>query len=211
MKHITAALFICIISFHATSQSLVAFSSGISIDVNNEKPFYAIPVSLHWEPFRRSAFFIEATKGFGFNRLAKVDAYTPNEQLPEHVILTEVIKSKSFSVSMGGAIKLYTNKKNNRISLNLSAGIIDEDFNVVFKNYDKANYEVLNPDVSEDFGGLYFSGAVVYNFYKTTQNMFVMLKLQSPSTAETPDYKLSYKKTAALSLLYGYKLFYNKK
>jgi hypothetical protein len=211
MKRITATLFICIISFYAKSQSVVAFSSGIATDLNNEKPFYTIPLTLHWEPFRRSAFFIEATKGIGLNRLSKVDAYTTNEQLPEHVNITEVIKFQSFSVAMGGAIKLYTNSKNNRLSLNLSAGIIGENFSIVFKNYDKANYEVLNPDVSENLAGLYCSGAVVYNFHKRKRDMFLKLRIQSPSTAEMPDnYNLSYNNTAAFSLMYGYKLFYNK-
>jgi hypothetical protein len=74
------------------------------------------------------------------------------------------------------------------------------------------NYEVLNPDVGENLSGLYFSGAGVYNFHRRRQDMFVMLRIQSPSSAIHPDhYTLSYNKTAALQLTFGYKLFYNKK
>jgi len=212
MKHITAALFICIISFHATSQSLVAFSSGIATDLNNEKPFYSIPVSLHWEPLRRSAFFIEATKGFGFNRLAKVDAYTTNEQLPEHVNLTEAIHVKSFSVSIGGAIKLYTTKKNNRFALNLLMGIRGENFLVNYRKYDKVHYEVVNPDVSEERAGVFLGAAGVYNFHKRKQDMFVKISVESATTGGMLNrYPLSYKNTAPLRLTYGYKLFYSEK
>lgn len=214
MKLRTIGISILFIFFasHTFAQSFVALSSGISTDLNNKKPFYTVPVTLRWEPFKRSAFFIEATKGIGFNRIADGDAYTTKSGLPEHVVLTEVIKLNTFSVDIGGAIVLYTNKKNNRFTLNLSMGIGTELFKVNYRNYDNNNYEVLNPDVGEDLSGLYVSIAGVYNFHKRKQDMFVMLRLQSPSSARNPDrYKLSYNVTAPLQLTYGYKLFYNKK
>ena len=211
-RFIPVYFFISLFAFQTNGQSLLALSTGISVDLNNEKPFYAIPVTLRWEPFKRSAFFIEATQGIGFDRLANADAYTTSTQLPEHKLLTEAINVNTLSIGTGGAIVLYTNKKNNRFTLNLSIGICSEEFRVVYRNYDKANYEVLNPDVGENLSGLYISGAAVYNFHKRKQDMFVMLRIQSPSSAGRPDYyTLSYNKTAALQLTFGCKLFYNKK
>jgi hypothetical protein len=162
---------------------------------------------LRLEPFKRSAFFIEATQEIGFNRLSKADAYTASADLDEHVVLTEVVKHTSFSMGIGGAIVLYTNKKNNQITLNLSTGICSEHYTVNFRNYDKANYEVLNPDVTEYISGLYASIAGVYNFHKRKRDMFIMLHLQSPSSAGFGRYKLSFYKTAPMQFTYGYKLF----
>ena len=211
LRVISIYLFITFIAFQTNAQSVIAVSAGISTDLNNEKPFYSVPVTLRWEPFKRSAFFIEATKGIGYNRLSDADAYTTSPQLPQQVFLTKAIHLNSFSVGTGAAIILYT-KKNNRFTLNLSAGFCSEEFTVVYRNYDKANYEVLNPDVSEKMSGLYVSAAGVYNFHKTKQDMFIMLRIQSPSTAGHADrYTLSYTKTAALQLTFGYKLFYNQK
>ncbi len=68
-----------------------------------------------------------------------------------------------------------------------STGICTEHFKVVYRNYDNANYEVLNPDVGEDLTGLYASFAATYNFHKRKQNMFIMLRLQSISSAAKPD------------------------
>lgn len=192
------------------AQSTIALSTGVSVDMNNKGPFYMIPITLRWEPYKRSSFFLETTKAFGFNKLSKVDAYTANGQLPEHVTLTQAILPKSFSVGIGGAIVLYTNRRNNQITLNLSTGVCSEHFNVTFRDYDQLNYEVLNPDVSDDKIGLYASVAGVYNFYQADRNLFIMLRLQSPSSTIDGRYKLTYNRMSPLQLTFGYKLFYNK-
>jgi hypothetical protein len=206
-------VFILILLFasHINAQPFIALSSGISTDLNNKSPFYAVPFILKMKPFKRSGFFIEVSQGIGFNRLSQADAYSINSQLSEHVVLTEAVKFTSFSVGIGGAIVLYTNKKNNQFVLSLSTGVSDENYKVTYRNYDKVNYEVLNPDVARDVSGLYASIAGIYNFHKRKRDMFIMLRLQSPTLSAYSRYKLSYNKAAPLQLAFGYKLFYTKK
>ncbi len=208
-----AGIFLIITFFtsHINAQSFIALSSGISTDLSNKKPFYTIPITFRLEPCKHSAFFIEGTQSIGFNRLSHADAYTANGDLSEHVVLTETIKQTSFSMGIGGAIVLYTNKKNNQITLNISTGISSEHYTVNFRNYDKVNYEVLNPDVTSYISGLYISIAGVYNFHKRKRDMFIMLRLQSPSSAGFGRYKLSFFKAAPMQLTFGYKLFTSKK
>src|SRR5665213_375575 len=176
MKTIATCISILItfFSFQANAQSLIAVSTGISTDLSNPKPFYMIPVTLRWEPGKHSGFFIEAIQGICFTRLTEANAYTAISQLPEHVELTEAINLNNLSIGIGGAIILYTNKKNNRFTLNLSTGICTEQFKIKYRNYETANYEVLNPDVNTRFSGLYASVAGIYNFHKRKQGMFIM-------------------------------------
>ncbi|MEO8821254.1 MAG: hypothetical protein ABI374_10460 [Ginsengibacter sp.] len=205
-------IFIILLASCVNAQSFIGISSGVSVDINNKQPFLMVPVTLRWEPFKRSAFFIEATKSFVFKNLSQQNAYTTNPQLPENVALTEAISLRTFSMGIGGAIVAYTNKKNNQFTINLSLGICTEQFKVDYRNYDYANYDVLNPDVGENLSGLYASVAALYNFHKRKRDMFIMLRIQSTSSAARPDkYALSYDKTAPLQLTYGYKLFLNKK
>ncbi|KAA9041215.1 hypothetical protein FW778_04045 [Ginsengibacter hankyongi] len=213
MKLLVTGIFILLIFFAPSinAQPFFAVSAGISKDLNNKKTFYAAPVTFRWKLFKHSGFFIEATNEIGFNRLTHADAYTANAQLPEHVVLTEKVRPSAFSMGIGGAIRLYTNKKNNQLTLNLSLGICDEYFAISYRNYDKVNYEVLNPDVAKDFSGVYAAIAGVYNFHKRKQDMFIMLRLQSPSSAGPGDrYVLSYDQTAPVQLTFGYNLFYKK-
>lgn len=169
-----------------------------------------VPLTCRWEPFKRSAFFIEAIKPLVFPRLQKGDAYTTSPQLSEHVVLTEAINLKTFSIGFGGAFEVYTNKKKNQFTLNLSSGYCSEKFIVHYRQYDNKNYEVLNPDVSESFTGLYASVAGLYTFHK--RNRFIMLRIQSNSSARRNDrYPISYDLTSPLQLTYGLNFIYTKK
>lgn len=209
IRNTCISIFFILFVSHTNAQSFIALSTGISKDINNTRSFYAVPVTLRWEPFRHSAFFIEATKEIGFNRLAHADAYSLNPQLPAHVVLTEQISLRSFSVDMGGAVIVYHDKKNNQVTLNISFGVSDQHFTVTYRNYDKANYKVLNPDVDKVFSGAYTSIAPVYNFHRGKRDLFLMLRLQSPPLVGVGDrYNLSYRQTAPVQLTFGYKLFY---
>jgi hypothetical protein len=111
-----------------------------------------------------------------------------------------------FTISLGREIHLYTGKKNeNSICLDIAAGVSSQHFKVNYKNYDKLNYEVINPDLSTDSSGLVLSIAAVYNFYK--QNMFLMLHVQAPPLiSATQSYTMTYTLIAPLELTFGYKL-----
>jgi hypothetical protein len=204
-------LLVAIIFQKASSQSYVAFSSGFSIDLNNKKTFYHLPVILRMKPFKKSGFFIEGNYGILFSRQGAADAYTTNPALPEHVVLTETVLPHLFTISLGGEIHLYTNKKSkNSIYLDIAAGVSSQHFRVNYKNYDKLNYEVLNPDLSTDSSGLVLSIAGVYNFHK--QNMFLMLHVQTPPLiSATRSYTMTYELIAPLELTFGYKLLNKRK
>ena len=204
-------LSVAIIFQKASSQSYVAFSSGFSTDLNNKKSFYHLPIVVRIEPFKRSGFFIEGNYGIPFLRKGAADAYTINPLLPEHVVLTETIRPYLFTISFGGEIHLYTNKKSkNSMYLDIAAGVSSQHFRVNYKNYDKLNYEVLNPDLSTDSSGLVLSIGGVYNFRK--QNMFLMLHVQTPPLIiVTQPYTMTYKLIAPLEFTFGYKLLNERK
>ncbi len=205
-------LFVAGIFQQVHSQSYVAISSGFSKDLNNEKAFYHIPVSFRWEPFKRSAFFIDANYGIPLSRNSSADAYTANPLLPGHVLLKEKIQSNLFSIEIGGAIHLYTSKKNNSMYLCIAAGVSSQHFKVNYINYDRINYEILNPDVSTDSSGLVVSIGYIYNFHWRKQDMFLMLHLQTPPLVSSLNYyAMTYKLIAPLQLTFGYKLIYNKR
>ncbi len=206
-------LLFAIIFQKASSQSFIALSSGISTDLNNKKTFYHVPVIFRIEPFQRSGFFIEGNYSIPFSRRSAADAYTAKPSLPGHVVLIETIRPYLYTLSFGGEIHLYTNKENkNSIYLNLSAGICSQGFKVKYKNYDKENYEVLNPDVNTDSSGLVYSIGCVYNFHQPKNDFFLMVNLQTPPLIVALNrYAMTYKMIAPLQITFGYKLIYNKR
>jgi hypothetical protein len=207
-------IFFVLFSVAGKAQSFISLSSGISRDINNtKKSFYHIPFAFQWEPFSgtRSPLFFEFDYDIPFTSKNIGNAYTLNPSLPEKVALQENIHSHIFTSSIGIRIHLYTNKKSNSFYFNLLTGICNQKFKVDYKNYDKSNYEILNPDVKRNATKLVLSMSAVYNFHKRKQDMLLMLHLQSPLLTSQYDYPLSYQFIAPFQLTFGYNLFYNKR
>jgi hypothetical protein len=218
MKVIYSILFALSISIFFSveieAQSFVSLSTGISMDLNNTNPsFYHIPVTLQWHPFsqKKSPFFLELNYDIPITSKSTGDAYTLNPGLPGEVTLNERIHALLFTASIGFRIHLYTNKKENSFYLNLMpVGICVQNFKVNYENFDKENYEVLNPDISLNKGGFAMGMAGAYNFHKGKQDMMIMLHLQTPPFQSRGDYPLSYNFIAPLQLTFGYNFYYNK-
>ncbi len=203
-------LFFIFLTSNLSAQSYISVSSGISKDMNNTISFYHIPLSVQWKPgSNRTGIFFQFDYDIPFSGNSTGNAYTLNSSLPEKQTLPENIRASIFTVSMGFAIHIYTNKKNNSFQLNLLMGLCAQNFKISYKNYDKANYEILNPDINLNAGGFVLSGAAVYNF--NNKKMFLMLQAQTLPIQTTGDYPLSYKFIAPLQFTYGYKLFFKKR
>ncbi len=218
MKFYHTIICFLVFSLFATginAQSSMSLSTGISTDLNNSNnTFYHVPISFQWKPsaYKKALLFLELDYDIPFANKRTGDAYTLNPTLPEKVTLSEEISPYIFTIAIGFRIHLYTSKKNNSIYLNLlPIGLCNQNFKVSYKNYDKKNYEVLNPDVNSNPGGVVMSMAAVYDFHKSKQDMRLMLHAQTPLLTSRGDYPLSYKYAAPLQLTFGYNFYYNKR
>jgi hypothetical protein len=200
-------------TIQSNAQSSLSLSTGISTDLNNTQSLNQIPVSLIWKPFKdkRMPLFLELDYAFPLGSKSSGEAYTLNPALPEKVILTEKISPYIFTLSAGFSIHLFTTKKNNIFYLNVApVAVCNQTINATYKDYDKANYEVMNPDVNSKESGFVMSMAPVYYFHKGKQDMMLMLHLQTPLLIGKRDYPLSYKYMAPMQLTFGYNFYYNK-
>jgi hypothetical protein len=169
---------------------------------------------LIWKPLKdkNSPVFLELDYDLPLGSKSTGNAYTLNPALPQKVTLQEKIRPYVFTASVGFQIHVLTTKKNNAFFLNVvPLAFSQQTIKVSYKNYDTKNYEVLNPDVNSDAGGLVMSMAPVYYFHKAKQDMMLMLHLQTPLLKRKRDYELSYKYIAPLQLTFGYNFYYNKK
>ncbi|MEO9020943.1 MAG: hypothetical protein ABI237_13120 [Ginsengibacter sp.] len=217
---LTTSLLFCFALFilyavEGNAQSSFSFSTGFSTDMNNHhNAFHHIPVSIQWKPSpeKRAPFFIEFNYDIPFAHKGTDNAYTLDASLPEEVTLQKNIRASIFTASIGFRIHLNTDKKNNSLYLNLIPfGLCSQSFKVTYKNYDKVNYEVLNPDVNVNNAGAVVSMAIVYNFHKQRQDMLLMLHAQSPLLKKRNEYPASFRFVAPLQFTFGYNFYYNKK
>jgi hypothetical protein len=200
-------------TIQSNAQSSFSLSTGLSTDLNNSQSLNQIPVSLIWKPFKdkRMPLFLELDYAFPLGSKSSGEAYTLNPALPEKVILTEKISPYIFTVSVGFSIHLFTTKKGNIFYLNVApVAVCNQTINATYKDYDKANYEVMNPDVNSKESGFVMSMAPVYYFHKGKQCMLLMLHLQTPLLIGKRNYPLSYRYMAPMQLTFGYNFYYNK-
>jgi len=146
------------------------------------------------------------------------NAYTLNPSLPAEMALQEDIRPYIFTISLGWRVYLFSTKNKNSFYLDLlPISICNQDFKVSYKNYDKTNYDILNPDVNLNNTGLVMSGGVVYKVLlkKNKDNLVVMLHAQTPliqlHLSSPSSYSLSYANVAPLQLTVGYNFDYNRK
>lgn len=195
------------------AQSAISFSTGISSDLNNSnKTFYHIPVSLQWAPFSdpKNPILFEFDYGIPLINKKNANAYTLNPSLPEEVTLQQNTHAVFYTASVGVNVYLFSIQQKSSFYLNLMAGFCHQNIKVIYKNYDNANYEVLNPDVDLKKDGMVLSMAVSYYFNKSKE-AFVRIHIQSPLIRKPSDYTLSYKYMAPTQLTFVYNFFYNKK
>lgn len=207
-------LILCILfADKINAQSAISLSTGISLDLNNSnKTFYHIPVSLQWAPFSdpKNPLLFEFDYAAPLVNKKNANAYTLNPYLPEEVTLQQNTHAVLYTASVGVKVYLFSIQQKSSFYLNLMAGFCHQNLKVIYKNYDNADYEVLNPDVNLKKGGIVLSMAVSYYFNKS-KDAFVMLHMQSPLARKRPDYTLSHKYMAPMQLTFGYNFFYNKK
>jgi len=198
-------------SLSVSAQSYVSLSTGISRDVsNNAVPFYAIPVTIQWKPFRKylNGLFFETDYDIPIAGYSTGTAYTLNPSLPASVTLKEKITPSVFTQFMGVTLGWYIDaSKRNSFFINPLVGICDQSFSVKYENYDNKNYEVLNPDVNLEKTSLVCAIEIGYKFHN---DFIAMFHAQSGMLATKGSYPLSYEFISPLQLNFGYTFNYNK-
>ncbi|HTB51921.1 MAG TPA: hypothetical protein VK718_04030 [Ferruginibacter sp.] len=214
MAKLLTVLTCCVLfSLSVTAQSYLSLSTGISKDVNSNynETFYHIPLTLQWKPFysHYNPLFFEVNYALPISGNETATAYTLNPSLPPAVNLQEQVRPYVFTASIGMDWRIYTDRaRKDVLYLNFLTGVCNQTFTVKYKNYDKTNYEVLNPDVNSDLTNIVAIGEIVYKFHN---NMIAMFRAQTPLLNEyNGPYTLSYKDVAPLQLTFGYSFYYNK-
>jgi hypothetical protein len=185
------------------SQQKLAVSSGIAIDINNEQAFKQLPLSIQWITGRskKHSLIIKADIAIPFGHTSYDSAYTLTPGLPAAIATEKNIKNKWGTLSLGG--RFYINLKNK--SQQFFADIFPigfgwQTFIVKYKNFDKMNYEVINPDVDKSKAS--FCSSMGAGFSRN--NFVVQLHVQTPIYASRGRYDRSFNFSAPLQLTAGY-------
>ncbi|HVZ95293.1 MAG TPA: hypothetical protein VG847_00355 [Chitinophagaceae bacterium] len=193
------------------AQPNITLSTGPAKDLNNTNyEFYYLPVAVQWNPGNKKShpFFAEISYGQTFNVSNSGTAYTLHPSLPPSETLKESIYANIATFNLGGRIRVGRPNRKSDVNIILTAGICSQNFKVTYKNYDKTNYEVLNPDVNTNMSGAVEGFGIEYHF---SVHHSVRLYAQTPLLIIRGDYPLSFRSIGSVQLAYGYKFYYKKR
>jgi hypothetical protein len=218
MIRLFALLCSTILSITAYAQSsAVSLSTGISYDVSNagNYNFFHIPVSVEWSApiIKENLWFLfKVTYSVPVGGAGADEAYTLNPALPGMVYVQKSIRSSLFLGSIGVRTYFKPNKKNGRFYIDLlPLGIYSQNISVRYKNYDKTNYDIINPDVGTEISALAIALSVGYSIpVKNHNDLLIEFNASTPLSfnrgLSDDGYDLSYKRSAPLQLTIGYNL-----
>ncbi|UAY52502.1 hypothetical protein [Ferruginibacter albus] len=191
-------------------RSITTIATGIGIDINSDNQNYTftyIPITVTWvkASYENIAFIAKAELGIPFGASGSDSAYTLNPSLPSSISLKKKIAPYLFSLGIGLRINVLENKKKQHLLVDfLPLEIFSQNFNVSYSNYDKSNYDIINPDVDLNRTSLAIGLDIAWQTTVFKKNVFVTLGVQTPVFTGTGDYELSYKLITPLQLTFGY-------
>ena len=195
--------------YEVLSQNAFSFSSGISLDMNNHVKFQQIPLSVEWQSGRseKHKLIFRGDVGFPIPNRNYDSAYTIENSLPPAIAVQKNIEDYWYTISMGVRYLIKTKSKDARFIVDFfPLGFSQQKFKIHYKSYDKADYNIINPDVGLNRAGFVLSlGAGYY-----TKNLVIQIHFQTPPAVSEKRYALSYHLNAPLLFTVGYLLKYPK-
>ena len=191
------------------SQNAFSFSSGISLDINNHAKFQQIPLSVEWQSgiSEKHKLIFRGDVGFPVPGRTYDSAYTLEGGLPPAIAVQKNIEDYWYTISMGVRWFIKAGSEDARFIIDFfPLGFTQQKFKIHYKNYDKSDYNIINPDVGLNRAGFVLSAGVGY--YR--KNLILQMHLQTPPAVSEKRYALSYHLNAPLLFTVGYLLKYSK-
>lgn len=209
LSFILSLAFSQLITINGISQQQFSIATGIAIDVNNNSKFKQIPISFQWMPGKssKSRFFVKTDIALPLKNISYDSAYTLSGNRPHAIRERKEITCTWFTIDCG--VRFFIPVEKNEQSLFIDweiIGITSQSFKVKYNGDNGNHYEVLNPDVDLDRGGLIAGIGIGY-----IKNSFIIQShIQTPPLIASSRYKRSFIAGAPLQITMGY-LFLNPK
>jgi hypothetical protein len=212
LRPLTGILFLILIcSINAYSQPRLGLSSGIAIDINNGGRFKQVPISMQLLLVKSKVgnLIVKSDLAIPLNGTSHENAYTSSAGLPPAIGVKKITRNPWFTLSAGFRFFVHKHEDSHFFVDALLLGISDQEFKVTYKNYNDADYEIINPDIGFHKTGLVSSVGIGY----TRKNFVAQLHCQTPLLyfPKWDDYNKSYKTNAPLQFTLGYILSFSKR
>jgi len=179
-KWILLAGTLLVLPVMAKAQWFIEPLTGYQQDLSNHGrfPLFDLGLQATLDRSRKYELIIRLQHGIGFSQHGIDSSFTSNPALPLYAAAHKTLLPSAGYLSFDQRFKFRTRRPGHQFSVLLLLGINTQKVTVNYQ-YDKANYTVLNPDVTEKMSRLCVGTGVEYMRVLKNSRMFVQLTLSS--------------------------------
>lgn len=185
---------------------------GYQVDINNHSRFtqFNTGVQATFNKGKNYELVFRIQKSLGISYRSMDSSFTANPSLPLYSVANKTIIPGVCYFSIDHRFKLNRNKNKNQFSFLLLTGLTAQKITVTYQ-YDKENYTILNPDLTQKWTNLFVGAGIEYMRLIKENRLFIQLTISSPAAGSKIKYPSSFSFMAPLAFNAGYSILIKKK
>ena len=185
---------------------------GYQIDINNHGRFTQINSGIQaaFSKGRNYELVVRIQKSWGSSYRSMDSSFTANPSLPLYAKANKTIVPQTWYFSVDHRFKLKSGNNKNQFSFLLLTGLMAQKLTVNYQ-YDKDNYTILNPNLTQKRTNLFVGAGVEYMRLIKENRLFIQLTVSSPPAGNPIKYPSSFSFMAPLAFNAGYSILIKKK
>jgi hypothetical protein len=210
-KLIPLLITVTLFTGRSTAQVCIEPVIGYQIDLNNKKGFKQInsAIQFHCKVTKYYGLVFQLQKGWPVSAVSRDSSFTANPALPVYVNARKTIRPAALSFAIGHRIIVAGKKKADNFSVIFYTGVTSQKIDVSYA-YDRNNYTILNPDLTQKRVSIFFSGGIEYIRLIKNARLFAQLVFATEPIGRNIKYPSSFQFMAPLSFNAGYSIPSNK-
>ncbi|HEY5409069.1 MAG TPA: hypothetical protein VIJ92_18395 [Ginsengibacter sp.] len=211
-KWIIVLSMISLSSSECAAQFYIEPFIGYQLDIKNHDKFTQINTGMQaaFNKGKNYELLARLQKSWGVAYHSADSSFTANPSLPLYAKANKTIVPQTWYFSIDHRFKLNSSNNKNQFSFLLLTGLMAQKLTVNYQ-YDKDNYTILNPDVTQKRINLFVGTGIEYMRFIKDNRLFFQLTVSSPPAGNPIKYPSSFSFMAPLAFNAGYSILIKKK
>jgi hypothetical protein len=194
-----------------TAQIFIEPIVGYQADVSNHLHFTQINTGVQaaYAIAKNYELVLRVQRSWGFAYRSADSSFTANPSLPLYAAAKKTITPSSWFFSVDHRFKLNSRNPNHRFSFLFLTGVTNQKLTVNYR-YDKEDYTILDPDVTQKKFSSFLGAGLEYMRLLGDNRLLVQLTISDPLVGDIT-YPSSFSFMAPLAFNVGYSIFIKKK
>ena len=179
---------------------------GYAYDLRNKPALNQFNTALQFAFYtNKSNLLVKLQRGWAIAKTIQDPIFTNDPSLPQYATADKTLSAQTSAIELGLRVIALGHKEKSHLSVSLYFGLSHQAIKVI-QDYDKTNYAVFTPDISQSVTGIILEAGAEYTKAMKFGDLLLQLTITTPPTPVKFDYSGTYKLMVPLSLNIGYSI-----